>query len=172
MKKIVVYVVLLSVVLVFSGCTTMKAPVKAKNLESEVNRLKRENEALTAQRDAYKNQTDQIKNQVQTLQSSLAYEKQKTMELESKLKSLSSELESFEEIALYEEKPTITSSDFTKKVQMALYTAGFDPGKIDGKMGQQTIQAIKKFQQDMGLKVDGIVGRETWDILQRYLETK
>ena len=46
-------------------------------------------------------------------------------------------------------------------IQKALQTLGYDPGKIDGKMGPHTHEAIKKFQQANGLKVDGIVGPKT-----------
>jgi murein L,D-transpeptidase YcbB/YkuD len=170
--KIVTCITLLSLVLIFSGCATLKAPVSEKNLKAEVDRLKQENQALAAQRDTYKSETNQIKTQVDALQSSLSEEKQKTTELESKIESLSSELESFKGTTLYEEKPTVTPDDFTKKVQLALYTAGFDPGKIDGKMGPQTVQAVKNFQEANALKVDGIVGKETWEKLQGYLEMK
>ena len=171
--RVIAYIAFLSLVLVLSGCATLKAPVSEKNLRAEVDRLRRENGALVAQRDAYKIQMDQIRNQVATLQDSLSEERQKTMELEARLESLSGEMASFQGVTLYEEKPETALPDgFTEKVQLALYTAGFDPGKIDGKMGSQTIQCIKEFQQAHGLKVDGIVGKETWQKLQEYLEMK
>jgi len=34
--------------------------------------------------------------------------------------------------------------------------------KVDGKFGPLTRDAVTKFQQDNGLKIDGIVGRNTW----------
>lgn len=170
--KIRIYIALLFLTLVLSGCATLKSPVNEKNLRTEVERLRNENEALVAQRDAYKSQTNQIRAQVMALQDALSEEKQKTMELESKVEALSGEMGSFKETTVYEEKPKAPTNDFTKKVQLALYTAGFDPGKIDGKMGPQTIQAVKEFQQAHSLKVDGIVGKETWERLQEYLEMK
>lgn len=53
-----------------------------------------------------------------------------------------------------------------RQLQEALAAAGCNPGKIDGKMGQKTIDAIRQFQQSYGLKVDGICGKNTWAWLQ------
>lgn len=53
-------------------------------------------------------------------------------------------------------------------VQRALKNAGFNPGKIDGKVGERTLAAIRMFQRKEGLKVDGIVGRATWARLQPH----
>ncbi|MBL7070003.1 MAG: peptidoglycan-binding protein [Candidatus Omnitrophica bacterium] len=58
----------------------------------------------------------------------------------------------------------------TKDIQMALSSAGFDPGKIDGKMGQRTKEAVRAFQKANDLKVDGKAGKETWGLLQVFLE--
>jgi predicted RNase H-like nuclease (RuvC/YqgF family) len=174
--KIVTFIALLSLVLVFSGCATMKAPVSEKNLKGEVERLKQENETLAMQRDAYKMNVERLsqetKSKLDNLQNSLSQEKKRTMELETKITALSGELQSLKGIETTEAKPTLVTDDFTKKVQLALYTAGFDPGKIDGKMGTQTIQAVKNFQEANELKADGVVGKETWDKLQKYLEMK
>ncbi len=174
--RIAAFVALLSLALVFSGCATMKAPVTEKNLAEEVKQLRQENEMLTMQRDAYKANADKIsqdtKTKLESLQNSLSQEKQKTVELQSKIAALSNELQTLKGIPTQEDKVEIVTDDFTKKVQLALYTAGFNPGKIDGKMGPQTIQAIRSFQEINGLKADGIVGKETWDKLQGYLEMK
>ena len=57
-----------------------------------------------------------------------------------------------------------------RNIQLALQRAGYDIGKYgaDGKIGNDTIKAIRKFQQDNKLLVDGKVGRDTlgklWDI--------
>ena len=49
-----------------------------------------------------------------------------------------------------------------RDVQTSLQSAGYYSGNIDGKIGGKTIEAIKKFQRDNNLKVDGIVGAGTW----------
>lgn len=46
-------------------------------------------------------------------------------------------------------------------LQQALIVWDLDPGPIDGKMGAKTLQAVKDFQQQQGLKVDGKVGYQT-----------
>lgn len=52
-----------------------------------------------------------------------------------------------------------------REVQEALKHAGIDPGPIDGMWGRLTLAAIKKFQAQHGLDVDGIVGPRTADLL-------
>ncbi|MCM8779799.1 MAG: peptidoglycan-binding protein [Candidatus Omnitrophica bacterium] len=66
----------------------------------------------------------------------------------------------------------VAAKPSTKDIQLALKNAGFDPGKIDGKMGRQTIDAIKGFQKANGLTADGKVGGKTWALLSQYLEKK
>jgi peptidoglycan hydrolase-like protein with peptidoglycan-binding domain len=46
----------------------------------------------------------------------------------------------------------------TLEIQTQLKKLGFDPGKIDGKSGTQTVRAIKAFQLANGLSADGRVG--------------
>lgn len=57
------------------------------------------------------------------------------------------------------------------QLQRALKEADFNPGKLDGVMGKRTIDAIREFQAYHKLKVDGIVGRNTWAMLQRMTAT-
>ena len=53
-----------------------------------------------------------------------------------------------------------------QKEQMRLTELGYDPGPADGIKGQKTIEAIKQFQRDNGLSVDGVVGNQTRQSLQ------
>lgn len=46
----------------------------------------------------------------------------------------------------------------TLEIQTKLKQLGFDPGKLDGKSGTQTVRAIKAFQLANGLSADGRVG--------------
>lgn len=50
--------------------------------------------------------------------------------------------------------------------QQLLAKAGYNPGDIDGKYGQNTINAVKNFQRDHGLDPDGVCGPLTWAILK------
>lgn len=52
-----------------------------------------------------------------------------------------------------------------REIQRALKQAGFYQGNLDGKIGPLTKEAIIDFQKANGLKVDGIVGRQTWSKL-------
>lgn len=60
--------------------------------------------------------------------------------------------------------------DRTRQIQLALRKAGFYKGKIDGKIGPQTRNAIRTFQKTIGLKQDGLVGQKTWEELCKYLK--
>ena len=46
-------------------------------------------------------------------------------------------------------------------LQQALKAAGYDPGPIDGKYGQKTVEAVAAFQRASGLSADGVVGAAT-----------
>lgn len=54
-----------------------------------------------------------------------------------------------------------------KVLQQKLKDLGYDIGRtgIDGKFGLRTAAAVKAFQKDKKLKVDGIVGKATWTAL-------
>lgn len=56
-----------------------------------------------------------------------------------------------------------------KLIQLLLKRAGFDPGKIDGKLGARTKGAVMQFQDDQGLKVDGKIGYKTLSRLSNYI---
>ena len=51
------------------------------------------------------------------------------------------------------------------EIQLALQARGFDPGPVDGIRGRLTIAAVRKFQAENGLAVDGIVGPKTASLL-------
>jgi len=56
--------------------------------------------------------------------------------------------------------------------QRILRELGYDIGSygIDGKYGSATETAVKKFQDEHGLVVDGKVGVKTWAMLEKYNE--
>ena len=56
-----------------------------------------------------------------------------------------------------------------KDIQIALQNAGYYKGKIDGDIGPMSEQAIREFQVENNLAVDGKVGPKTWAVLKEYL---
>lgn len=69
-----------------------------------------------------------------------------------------------------EKKPTLRKGDSGKCVTLAqteLINKGYNCGKTgaDGKFGANTENAVKAFQKDNGLVVDGVIGQATWSAL-------
>jgi len=68
-------------------------------------------------------------------------------------------------------KPTLrkgSKGEYVTAAQTMLLQKGYDLGKwgADGDFGSQTEKAVKQFQQDHGLKADGVIGAETWEALE------
>lgn len=51
--------------------------------------------------------------------------------------------------------------DDVSQLQLHLQDLGFYPGHVDGNFGQQTYEAVRNYQRDYGLTVDGICGPDT-----------
>ncbi|OUS14452.1 hypothetical protein A9Q97_03870 [Rhodospirillales bacterium 47_12_T64] len=63
--------------------------------------------------------------------------------------------------------PTIDlSREEKRELQSRLRDVGYDPGPIDGLPGERTLRAIRSYQSDFGLKVDGLVSREVLEDLR------
>ncbi len=56
--------------------------------------------------------------------------------------------------------PALTAEGM-RTVQQALQKKGFDPGPIDGVMGPQTEQAVRKFQDAYGINASGHIDNQT-----------
>jgi hypothetical protein len=65
---------------------------------------------------------------------------------------------------LFVTSPFITGEDVSA-VQSRLIDLGYDPGPVDGVFGPRTEAAVRQYQQNSGLAVDGIVGPITWGSL-------
>ncbi|NLY44737.1 MAG: peptidoglycan-binding protein [Tissierella sp.] len=65
-------------------------------------------------------------------------------------------------------KKSTTKTDqveLNKKIQTKLNELGYDCGEVDGSLGKKSTEAIKAFQKDKGLEVDGKAGPKTRDAL-------
>lgn len=67
---------------------------------------------------------------------------------------------------LYVTRPLLHGDDI-RELQRRLNQLGFDCGYDDGLYGQQTFDAVREFQLNVGLDVDGIAGPTTVDVLTR-----
>ncbi|MDD5431965.1 MAG: peptidoglycan-binding protein [Candidatus Omnitrophica bacterium] len=109
--------------------------------------------------------------------------------LESQIQSKDEEINSLKDaLARAQEKPAevaaikhvskkkvvgeVKSRPNIKQIQIALQNAGYNPGLIDGKMGKQTVDAIKMFQRNANIKATGHVNKRTWALLRQYLYKK
>lgn len=57
-------------------------------------------------------------------------------------------------------KPTLKAGDQGTEVELLQRKLGIE---VDGQFGPLTLEAVKKFQEENGLTVDGIVGSEVWE---------
>jgi N-acetylmuramoyl-L-alanine amidase len=67
---------------------------------------------------------------------------------------------------LYARRPMLRGDDVAE-LQRRLNTLGFDAGREDGILGDQTAAALAEFQRNAGLAGDGICGRTTVAALDR-----
>ena len=60
-----------------------------------------------------------------------------------------------------------STGPYVTRIQTQLIQRGYNLGKYgaDGKFGAATEKAVKLFQQDWGLTVDGVVGPDTYKML-------
>jgi peptidoglycan hydrolase-like protein with peptidoglycan-binding domain len=62
--------------------------------------------------------------------------------------------------------PTIrrgSTGNPVRRAQKRLTLGGYDTNGVDGVFGAETEAAVRRFQGDRGLTVDGIVGPRTWE---------
>lgn len=78
--------------------------------------------------------------------------------------------ETWEKLVIFENNQLIIDGQLNiKLIQSLLEKAGFDPGKIDGKLGPKMKKAVTAFQKSRGLKPDGKIGYKTLTKLAEFL---
>ncbi|MCX5708653.1 MAG: peptidoglycan-binding protein [Candidatus Omnitrophica bacterium] len=105
----------------------------------------------------YSGENQQLKTQVNSLETQLNQLKQENFQLRQQLQ---------QQAAVKKEVRMPNASE----IQAALKKAGFYKGPVDGQIGTQTKESIKKFQEANKINPDGVVGSKTWQLLLRYLE--
>jgi len=75
-----------------------------------------------------------------------------------------------------EEEKLVGSTDIInpkiEEIQVILKNEGYEPGNTDGRMGKETRDAIKAFQESIGLKSTGYVDKSTLTQLEDLRRTK
>lgn len=61
----------------------------------------------------------------------------------------------------------VTAGDDIAQLQRGLARLGFGSGRVDGVFGSATDRALRDFQRNLGLEVDGTCGPEAWRALGR-----
>jgi outer membrane murein-binding lipoprotein Lpp len=107
----------------------------------------------------YAPENQQLRTQVSTLEEQLSKLKQENTQLRQQL---------LEQAASKKEVRMPSAAE----IQTALKKAGFYKGPVDGQIGTQTKEAVKKFQQANNINPDGVVGSKTWVLMSRYLDSK
>ena len=54
-------------------------------------------------------------------------------------------------------------------IQVGLQRLGYDPGPADGRLGPRTQAAIRRYEQDNGLLVDGQASSALWDHIHAHM---
>ena len=70
------------------------------------------------------------------------------------------------------ELTTFFGWDTWKEKQEALQKLGYNPGPIDGILGEKTEKAVRRFQSDHGLSVDGVWGKKTTAMMIAAFDAK
>ncbi len=146
-KKVLIFSLLVVFIFLLGGCATTR---KQSDLENQ----------------GLKNQISVLEAQIQSKDEEINSLKEALNKAMTEKGLLTGQKEKIKAVEEAKSKPT------AKHVQIALRNAGYDPGKIDGKIGRQTKVALKAFQKANSLAVTGKADRETWNVLKGHLEKK
>ncbi len=65
----------------------------------------------------------------------------------------------------------LNAGDDVAQLQRRLNSLGFDAGRVDGIFGTGTDHALREFQRNVGIAVDGTCGPQVWRALERLIRT-
>jgi len=160
-KKILLLLLLCGFI---SGCATARNPSKSAQLEVQVNQLQKQLEERDQEIEELKLTVNNLTSQVDSDENyafndveDLDGSHQRTLKKALATPPIGSDTEIV--------RVAVEVTD----IQRALKNAGYYNGAIDGKIGSGSKQAIRDFQKDHQLKVDGIIGKRTWEELKNYL---
>jgi peptidoglycan hydrolase-like protein with peptidoglycan-binding domain len=71
---------------------------------------------------------------------------------------------------VWEKKDKPANQAATIRIQAGLAKLGYNPGAVDGVKGEQTTQAIRAYQRDHGLLVDGMASYELANHIDQTLQ--
>jgi len=78
--------------------------------------------------------------------------------------------ETWERLNIFNENQLVVNRELNVLlIQSLLKRAGLNPGKIDGKMGPKTKEAVIEFQKASGLNADGKIGFQTLNALAKLI---
>ena len=149
-RKVFVLSLLVVFAIALAGCASMST-VKQKDMEIQG-----------------------LKNQVSVLETQVQSKDQEINGLKDTLSAKPVEQTKTETVSVVMGKTSIKAKAHpsVKDIQTALKNAGFYQGNVDGHMGKQTRLALKAFQKDHNLKVNGKANKKTWALLSEYLNQK
>lgn len=146
-KRLVIFSFLVIFLVSLSGCASAR---KQKDLEIQ-----------------------SLRNQITVLESQMQTKDEEINSLRDALNKTTQEKEvSLKQASKKKMIGEVKSRPTPKMIQIALKNAGYNPGRIDGKMGKQTCDAIEAFQKANNLPADGKAGKETWNLLVQHLYQK
>ena len=153
---------LIACVFLLQGCVTTK-----KSTNFELQNLQQRISALEDERDQKDDEIDSLRKDLRQARSA-GNEQAKMGSSMTNAPIISSEFIVKDSVEQEQNVIRITGVS-AKQVQSALKNAGFYMGNLDGKIGPKSIEAIKAFQKENGLKADGVIGKQTWERLKNNL---
>jgi murein L,D-transpeptidase YcbB/YkuD len=145
----------------FSGCASTQMKTQNEQIESRMTDLEKNLQAKDAE-------IVDLQYQVKDLSSRM--ETSKPADADQVAPDAAAPADSDQTPDMTEKSQIVRVKASPEKIQRALQAAGVYTGRVDGKIGPGTKEAIIEFQKSHGLKADGVLGKKTWEELKVYLK--